>query len=282
MTMTSRTRRVNSRAGLSLIELIISLVVVGIIGASITRLLTTQTRFFSKLSLARDARSVTRQARNLIQSELSMVDVGAGVVAATNDSITVRVPITFGLYCGSGTMMYLPTDSMYLASASLDGYALKDTSATGAYAYTALSAIATGTSGNCTGGSVQITAPSGGGYKNLTPSPSGTAASPMFLYQTVTYKFAASALVSGQRGLWRKASTAAYAEIVAPFDTSAKFRYYRLYADTAQTAVPTLTEIRGVELRLDAKAPTITPGQSTVREGSSVKTAIFFRNRTDG
>ncbi len=270
------------RAGLSLIELIISLVVVGIIGASITRLLTTQTRFFSKMSLARDARSVTRQARNLVQSELSMVDVGAGVVAASRDSITVRVPIAFGLYCSSGTMMVLPTDSMYLASATLDGYALKDTSSTGAYAYTTLTAIASGTASNCTGGTVQITAPSGGMYRNLTPSPSGTAASPMFLYQTVTYKFAASALVSGRRGLWRKASSGSYAEIVAPFDTSAKFRFYRLYADTAQSAVPTLTEIRGVEVLLDALAPQPTPGQNPAREASSIRTAIFFRNRTDG
>jgi len=275
--MSTRSRRL----GMSLIELIISLVVVGIIGASITRLLTTQTRFFSKLSLARDARSVTRQARNLVQSELSMVDVGAGVVAASSDSITVRVPIVFGLYCTGGTMMVLPTDSSYLAAATLDGFAIKDTSATGAYAYTALTSTASGTASNCTGGTVQITAPTGGSYRNLTPSPTGTAASPIFLYQTVTYKFAASSMVSARRGLWRKASTGAYTEIVAPFDTSAKFRFYRLYADTAQSGVPTLSEIRGVEVQLDALAPSPTPGQSPTREAASLKIAIFFRNRTD-
>ncbi|MDA1080876.1 MAG: hypothetical protein O2973_04230 [Gemmatimonadetes bacterium] len=129
---------------------------------------------------------------------------------------------------------------------------------------------------------MQITAPTGGSYRNLTPSPSGTAASPIFLYQTVTYKFAASTLVSGKRGLWRKASTGAYAEIVAPFDTSAKFRFYRLYADTAQSAVPTLSEIPGIEVLLDALAPRPTPGQAPASESSSIKTAIFFRNRTDG
>ena len=273
------------RPGLTLIELIITLVIVAIIGAAITRLLTSQTRFFSKLSLARDARSVTRQARNLVQSELSMVEVGGGVLAASRDSITVRVPIAFGLYCASGTMMVLPTDSMYLASAALDGFALKDTSAAGPYTYTALTSTAAGTAANCTGAGVLITAPTGGAYRNLTPSPSGaaaTAAAPLFLYQTITYKFAASALVSGRRGLWRKASTGAFTEIVAPFDTSAKFRFYRLYADTAQSGVPTLTEIRGVEVLLDAMAPRPTPGQAPGVESSSLKTAIFFRNRTDG
>lgn len=267
---------------MSLIELIISLVVVSIIGASITRLLTTQTRFFSKLSLARDARSVTRQSRDLMQSELSMTEVSGGVVAASRDSITVRVPVAFGLYCAGSTVMLLPTDSMYLAAASFDGFALKDTSVAGAYAYTALTSTNTGNASDCSGGSVQITPPTGGTYKGLSPSPSGTAASPVFLYQTVTYKFAASTLVSGQRGLWRKASTNAYAEIVAPFDTSAKFRFYNLYSDTAQDAAPSpLSDMRGVELRLDALAPVVTPGQSPKREGSSVKTAIFFRNRTN-
>lgn len=270
------------RLGMSLIELIISLVVVGIIGASITRLLTSQTRFFSKLSLARDARSVTRQARNLVQSELSMVDVGAGVVAASSDSITVHVPVAFGLYCSGGTMMVLPTDSMYLAAATISGFALKDTSEAGPYVYTTLTSTASGTASNCTGAGVQITAPTGGAYRNLTPSPTGTAASPMFLYQDVTYKFAASTLSSGRIGLWRRVGTGAYAEIVAPFDTTARFRFYRLYADTAQSAVPTLTEIRGIEVVLDALAPSPTPGQAPSRESSSIKTAIFFRNRTDG
>jgi hypothetical protein len=175
---------------------------------------------------------------------------------------------------------------MYLASANFDGFAVKDTNVAGAYTYTALTATAAGTAANCTGSSISITAPTGGAYKNLTPSPSTVAgvtqASPIFLYQTVTYKFAASTLVSGQRGLWRKASTGAYAEIVAPFETTSMFRFYNLYSDTAQTTVPTLTDIRGVELLLDAKAPTVTPGQGTTREASSVKTAIFFRNRTDG
>ena len=271
-----------TRRGMSLVELLIALVVTSIIGVSITRLLTTQTRFFAKMSLGRDARTVTRQARNLLQTELAMIEVGGGIVAASNDSITVRVPVAWGLYCASGTAMFIPTDSMYLAAASYDGFAIKDTTALGAYTYTTLTSTAAGTATNCTGGTVQITAPTGGFYKNLTPSPVGTQASPLFLYQTVTYKFAASTLFSGQRGLWRKASSGAYSEIVAPFDTSAKFRYYNLYSDTAQTTVPSpVSNIRGVEVDLNAKSPNSTPGQSPNRETSTVKTAIFFRNRTD-
>lgn len=156
-------RRTNAgRAGMTLIELTISLVIVAIMAVSMTRLLTSQMRAFAKLSLGRDARSVTRQARNVMQSELSMIDVGGGVVAASSDSITVNVPIAFGLFCSGGTMMGIPTDSMYLAAASLDGYAVKDTSQLGVYHYTSLTSTALGTASNCTGGAVQITAPSGG------------------------------------------------------------------------------------------------------------------------
>jgi hypothetical protein len=44
--------------------------------------------------------------------------------------------------------------------------------------------------------------------------------------------------------------------------------------------VPTLTSIRGVELRLDAQSPNRASNRSTP-EAVSIKTAIFFRNRVD-
>src|SRR5206468_820600 len=141
------------------------------------------------------------------------------------------VPIAWGMYCSAATMMLLPFDSAYVAAATIAGFAVKDTSATGAYLYVPIVSRAAGTASNCTGGSVQITAPTGGGYISLTPSPVATQAAPMFVYQTITYKFQASGFVTGQRGLFRRVGVGAYNEIVAPFDTSAKFRYYDTYKD---------------------------------------------------
>ena len=267
------------RRGFSLIELIITLVLVSIIGVAAGRLLMSQTRFYTRLSAQRDARSVTRNARNIVQTELSMVEAGGGVVAATNDSITVRMPYAWGVFCSANTMMRLPVDSAMYAMATFAGYAIKDTTATGAYTYTAsATAPTTGTTTNCTG-TPGITAPANGAYLSVSGS-SGTAGAPMMLFQYVTYKFAASTLVPGKRGLFRRIGTGTVEELVAPFDTTAKFRYYNLYADTAQTTVPALTNIRGVQLQLDAQSIQRSSGQSNP-ESASIRTAIFFRNRTD-
>lgn len=279
--MTTPCTRGRVRRGFSLLELIITLVLVSIIGVAAGRMLMSQTRFYSRLAGQKDARSVTRNARNIIQTELSMVEAGTGVVAASNDSIRVRMPILWGVFCSNSTIMFLPYDSATFAMASYEGYAIKDTTATGTYTYTSASSAPTaGTATDCTAPPVSITAPTNGGYRSLSPTATATAGSPVFLFQEVTYKFASSGIVSGKRGLFRRVANGAAEELLAPFDTTAKFRFYNLFADTAQTTVPSLANIRGVELMLDAQSPTRTSGQVNP-ETASIKTAIFFRNRVD-
>jgi hypothetical protein len=242
-------------------------------------MLMSQTRFYTRLAGQRDARSITRNARNLIQTELAMVEATGGVAGASNDSIAVRMPYAWGVYCAANTVAIMPVDSALYAMATIAGFAIKDTTANGVYAYTAYTTAPTaGTSTDCTV-TAGITAPTNGFYLSV-GSISGTPGAPMFLYQNVTYKFAASALVAGKRGLYRRIGTGTAEEILAPFDTSAKFRYYNLYADTAQTTVPALANIRGVELMLDAQSPKRASNRSAP-EAASIKTAIFFRNRVD-
>ncbi|MHB0962721.1 MAG: PulJ/GspJ family protein [Gemmatimonadaceae bacterium] len=272
-----------ARRGFSLIELLITLVLVAIIGVAAGRMLMSQTRFYSRLAGQKDARSVTRNARNIIQTELSMVEAGTGVVAASNDSVRVRMPYAWGVYCKSDKMMMLPVDSAMYAMAVFAGYAIKDTTPAGQFTYTTSTTTpSSGSATDCTDPPVSITAPTNGLYMQLSPSVpvATTAGSPMFLYQEVTYKFAASGIVSGKRGLFRRVANGAAEELLAPFDTTAKFRFYSLYDDVAQTAVPPLINIRGIELMLDAQSPTRTSGQANP-ETASIKTAIFFRNRVD-
>lgn len=275
-----RTRLNRPRRGLTLIELIITLVLVAIIGAAAGRLLISQTRFYARMSAKKDARSVTRSATNLLQTELSMIEAGAGITAATNDSITVRMPYAWGVMCQSNTMMMLPVDSALYAMATFAGYAIKDTTATGAYTYTASGTAPTaGTASNCTGMTYPITAPTNGSYLSVTGL-AGTSGAPVFLWQTVTYKFANSTLFSGQRGLWRRIGTGTPEEILAPFQSTAQFRFYQLYEDTARVTPPALTDIRGIELLMAAQSPTRASNRAT-QETVSIKTAIFFRNRVD-
>ncbi len=282
--MTTRRLPRRLRRGFSLVELLITIVLVAIIGAAAGRMLVSQTRFYTRLKGQKDARSVTRNARNIMQTELAMTEAGGGVAGASNDSITIRMPFAWGVYCSSSTFIRLPVDSSMYAMATLAGYAIKDTSATGVYTYTTTTTAPTaGTATNCTGLSPALTAPTNAAYLTLSPAPStppAYAGSPVFLYQMVTYKFAASTLVPGKRGLYRIVGTGTAEEILAPFDTSAKFRYYNLYADTAQTTVPTLANIRGIELQLDAQSPYRASNQANP-EAVSIKTAIFFRNRID-
>ena len=277
---TSRTTR-HRRAGFSLVELIITLLLVAIIGAAAGRLLMSQTRFYSRLAGQKDARSVTRSARNIIQTELSMVEAGGGVVAASNDSIRVRMPYAWGVYCTNDKVAMLPVDSAMYAMATYAGYAIKDTTSIGIFAYyPGPSAPNPVGSGDCNNNPTYISAPTGGQYLQLSPSPTATTGSPMFLYQIVTYQFAASAMVPGTRGLYRRVADGAAEETLAPFDTSAKFRFYNMYSDTAQTVVPLPAAIRGVELQLDAQSANRTGGRS-VPESVRIKTAVFFRNRVD-
>jgi len=272
------------RRGFSLIELIITIVLVAIIGAAAGRMLMSQTRFYARLAGQRDARSVTRNARNIIQTELAMVEAGGGVAAASNSSITVRMPYAWGVFCSGNTIMRLPVDSAMYAMATIAGYAIKDTTATGAFTYTATTSAPTaGTATNCTT-TAGITAPVNGDYLALSPAVTlpalSGAGAPMYLYQTITYSFAASGLVSGKRGLFRQVGAGTAEEILAPFDTTAKFRFYELASTTAQTTVPALANIRGVELVLDAQSPKRASNRDTP-EASSIRTAIFFRNRVD-
>ncbi len=278
-----------ARRGFSLIELIITLVLVSIIGVAAGRLLMSQTRFYTRLSGQRDARSVTRGARNIIQTELSMVEAGGGVTAASNSSLTVRVPYAWGVYCSASTMMRLPVDAAMYSMATLAGYAIRDTmnTTTGAYTYTATTTAPTtgGTTATDCMTTAGITAPTDGAYLSLSPAvsfPTPAAnygpGSPMFLYQTITYSFAASALVPGKLGLFRSVGGGTPEELLAPFDATAQFYYYSLNTATASVTVPALTDIRGVELHLNAQSPNRASNRAEP-ESASITTSIFFRNR---
>lgn len=270
------------RRGFSLVELLIGVVIVGIIGVGLTRLMMNQTRFFSRQSQQRDARSVSRGAMNLLQSDLQNVEVGNGVVSASSTTLQVRIPYAWGVYCSSGTAAIMPVDSLIYATSVYAGYAWKDTSLAGAYTYVAgTTAPAAGTAANCTGLTPAITAPTGGRYLALPTTPVTAAGSPVFLYQTITYEFKASTLMSGRTALWRTVTNGSADEIVVPFAGTAGFRFYRLFADTAQSGVPSpVTEIRGIELQLHAQSRGRTSGRATV-ESAQIRSAIFFRNRVN-
>jgi prepilin-type N-terminal cleavage/methylation domain-containing protein len=271
------------RRGFTLAELIVTMVIVVIIGAAFTRLMIHQSRFFDAQNTSRQARRVSRGALNVMMSELRMVAVPGGVLAATIDSVVVRVPYAFGVLCGStmvsSTISLAPMDSLAFAEGGGAGYAWRDS--TGNYTYQPAGfTLSPGLVTDCAGAG--ITTLPGGRAVTVTPivpaaAPAGT---PIFLYRRIGYRFAASTALPGRRALWRRnygANTSE--ELVAPFDASARFRFFVNGSATSQVNPPALlANLRGLDLRLAGASDraAVSTGAPTTEE---LQTAVFFMNR---
>ncbi|MGH7444135.1 MAG: PilW family protein [Longimicrobiales bacterium] len=286
------------RAGFTLVEVMIALVLTAIIGAAVTSVFVSQSAFYDEQQKITAARAVSRAATNMLLTELRAVETSNGVIAAGADSLVVRVPYALGIACGTNLttlhVSVLPVDSVVYAQASFAGYAWHDATSS-AYTYVE----GAGTTITDVAGASRCTAPAGGDLPittftaagerghviGLTPVMAGAVphASAVLLYQRVTYRFANSVIVPGQRGLWREAQGSGFGaeELAAPFDPSARFRFYVLNASVAQDAPPAdLTQIRGIELVLTGRSER-PDSDGAYSRTTPMTTAIFFRNRLD-
>lgn len=270
-----------TRRGATLIELLVVVVILGIVGASVTNLLISQTRLFAREAGGRDARAVSRNALNIVRDEMRMIEP-RGITVATDTAITVRVPYAMGVYCASSTATFVPVDSLIYAQAAYAGYAYRDTALNATYTYVAKTAApSAGTSTTCSG-TPGITPITGGALLTLSPSLPGSlpAGAPVLLYQTITYTLGPSTLVPGRTALWRRVTGGQAEEIAVPFRNTAIFRFYVSGADTTQAAAPavgSLHTISGIELVLIGESERTVAGRSGP-EASSVRLSIFFRN----
>jgi prepilin-type N-terminal cleavage/methylation domain-containing protein len=272
--------------GFTLPELLVALVIMGIIGVALTRLFVSQSRFYDLQAQLRRARFVSRTATNAALSDLRMTEATGGVAAASPRSITVRVPYALGVVCANTatqtTVALFPVDSTTYATAGFSGYAWRDE--LGNYTYVETGATVALTSASaCAPANVSVL-PNGKVVVVAPPLPAALPAviavgTPVFLLQPLTYEFKASAALPGRTALWRTVvSTGQADELVAPFDTTAKFRFFVEGSDTAQNAVPTpLTRMRGVELNFDALSDRAPQGSSAAKKAQAV-TAVFFNN----
>ena len=285
-------RRLRARSGFSLAELLVAVVLLGIVGGALTRLVIDQMRFFDGVQVSRGARSAARGSMNVMLSELRMVQDSGGITAIGNDnrSITVRVPYRFGMFCatsgGSSTVSMLPVDSATLALASYAGYGWR-ARATGRYTINEGGTVTTsGSASKCTGtaageAGIKTVTVNGrtGEVMDVTPAiPAGTGpGSAVMFYQNVTYTFGASGLFPGKSGLFRSVNGGAAEELMAPFSADARFRYYTSGDDTSRTVAPALSDIRGVALVLTAEGAR-RPAGRTADTQARMMTAIFFKN----
>lgn len=277
-------RLTNRRRGVTLVELLVSLVIMAIIGTALTRMTMSQARFFSQFAAKRGARSATRGAMGMMLADLRMVDPTSGIESVSSTSIQVKAPYAFGVACHtSGTTTYVslfPTDSAMYAGATFSGYAWRD-STSGNYVYDTVATVGASTASKCAADSVAVLVGRGQVVAITSSEAAPPVGAPVFLYQELRYSIQNSAAVPGTLGIWRTVVDAGTSEeIVAPFKNPSSFRFYVLNRDTAQTPVPPLDQIRGFEISLTGASQNIIEGR-TSGDSEQVTTAVFLKNRPD-
>ena len=287
------------RRGFTLVELLISMIVTAIIGAALVRMVLSQARFMDQQEAYREARSVSRGGINRLLSDLRAVEASGGLVAAAagGQDFTVRVPYAFGILCGIAANVYtvslLPVDSTMFAEPGYTGFAIRS-NANGTYSYYPSNVLnLAGTTALCLNGLYDSihTVPAlngspAGRVVNITKTgaaimPPPLRGSVVYLYRHIRYEFKASVAVPGRTGLWRTMVTGgATEELAAPFDATARVNFYNLNVTPAQSAVPTLTNVRGLELLLNGMSER-TPSGSAAPKSANMTTSVFFENRPD-
>lgn len=282
------------RRGFTLIELLVSIAILGIISGASVKLLLSQNRYYDHETNVRVARGIARSASNVLLADLRMVQDSGGVdsVLFNGKLIRVLVPYRYGIVCGTHgnttVVSMLPVDWSVLSMASYRGFAYRTPA--GRYTYVSQPTVVipsgSATPLTCTGtdtGQAQVRTVTVNGrigdvLDATSSAPSGaTVGSMVFFWQRITYSFRTSAVYPSRLGLWRNVEGGLNEELLAPFDTSARFRFYRAGDDTSLVSPPALSDIRGVDLVLSARSP-----RSTAKDSASTQlgivTSIFFKN----
>lgn len=270
-----------TRRGFTLIELLIAMSVTAILATALTRILLGDSRFVSLQDAMMAARQTARAAQNVISVEFRMVTDG-GLVAATPDSVTVRIPYAFGIGCdrdGSDRIAaMMPTDSLMYATAIPDG--LMRIENDGTYRRRNVTSVSPSTDlEECTNEDISVVP--GGFLVAIRPDNAPRKGRIFYLYQTITYRFGASSDLPGRIGLWRRVNNGAYEELVAPFDSTARFRFLVGANPQATDVAPAdLSTVSGLELNLVTQSYVIPQGKATY-ETFDLPIQITFLNGED-
>jgi len=275
----------SNRRGLSIAELIVGMVILGIIGLALMRVMVMQARYFDHQKQANLARNVSRGPLNRLVSDIRMVEAEGGVTAASTTAITARVPYAIGIVCSSDvtgtTISLLPVDSAMYAEPGYSGYAWRNGAAKYFYIMGG-SSIASGSLTTCTAAGITTLTADLAKVIKITPklTDSATVGTPVFLLRNITYEFKASNLVPNGTGLFRTVVDAGTSEeLSAPYASGAAFKFFIGSALTAQTAAPAnLATLRGIELNMTGRSEK-NPRQAVAQAPAPFVTAVFFKNR---
>lgn len=268
--------------GFTLVEVLIAMVVMSILATALTRILLSDSRFVSRQEALLTARQTARAAMNVMSVELRMVS-DSGLLAAASDSVMVRVPYVFGIGCDIGgaagrVVSLMPADSFMYANAVNAGLARRRSD--GTYEFTSPITLSTpGDGTKCTSQGIQLVPD--GMTSNVLPTAAVDLGDIFYLYQLVTYRFMPSAGMPGRRALWRRTGVAAYEELAAPFDSTARFRFL-VGPNLAVTDVPPmdLRTVNGLELHIVAESYDPPRGQTQYQD-FELPVQVVFLNKAN-
>ena len=285
------------RRGFTLAEVIVCVVLLGVLGTALTRLMLAQSRLYALQRAKRDARAVGRSSMNLLFSDLRMVHDGAdapgGVMLASPNSLSVKVPYAVGLVCGNVTgatvVSMFPVDSAAKAMAKYAGYAWRNR-VTKQYTYVpVVDTVAnapvspSSSSSTCTStAKIKSDTVNGRSWGPTDVKPQSVTAgtqpgAPLFFFQNILYFFGNSTSFPGSIALFRRIEGRNAEELVAPFDAGARFKFFVRNVDTSSVTVPAvLDSLVGVSLILTGKSSATMAGRAA--EKSKMETAVLFRN----
>lgn len=278
-----------SRKGVSLSELLIGMVILAIVGMALTKTLTSQARYFDHQKTSNLARAVSRGPINRVVSDLRMVEAFGGMISASASQIEVRVPYAIGVVCGPGPnnnsthISLLPVDSAMYSAPGYSGYAWRG--GDGVYRYKEDNQTKdVGTLDVCNAAKISSLTSQGARIIKISPLLPDTASygTPVFLYRKIRYSFAPSQMVPGTIGLFRtRMENGQTEELSAPYDNTAKFRFFIGSNLTAQDNPPAnLSTIRGIELNMTGMSERA-PSGDVAKQKAPFITAVFFKNRLD-
>jgi type II secretory pathway pseudopilin PulG len=272
-----------NRAGTTLVELMIALVVMSIVGAGMVRLMSSQSHFLTETEGAANARNVARSGINLMFTELRRVEPDSGIIAAVSNGIAVRLPYWVGISCGpdaglSGTHIAMPPmDSLVRADAGYSGYGYID--ANSVPHFVSGGSLTNGNSAVCATAGINTVVHPRAAVMKITPaSISAPAGTPVFAWQTVVYWFGNSVSHPGRIGLFRTDLTPSTTEeIAAPFDNTAAFAYYVVGSATPVANPVAGSTILGIDLDLiGLNDRVVSTGQT---QQARFETSLYFKNR---
>ena len=221
--------------GFTLVEVLITIVVAGVLGGALLALVVGQQRFYTSSDNALLAQQNVRAAVDLVAAELRMASP-EDIVTAQNDSVVIRFDLVRAVVCdtlvAAGVADVFVYDSV--TNANLVS-AFRGTAYSGPYDSAFVYGDSFTPTTSSTGGTAQTNC------RNNGADPNGTAASGDFRrtsgwaaeygvtprrgslirwYGLLSYRFGASTSVSGSDAIWRNNQ-----ELVSPFESGAEFRY---------------------------------------------------------